>query len=167
MSKIAHQIKRGDYFYDGNDHQVYEVRDKKEVHSKSVHLEVQNFVSNHRTTRIYSHDHKLLVVEPENHNYDLSHLKDLTEGKQYLCLVDNMGVAREDLFVDDESVINQLTSKFDENDNEKILVHVTKIHVDKLHRDQHDFDFEKVIGINGIDMSHLYDHHHHHHHVHH
>jgi hypothetical protein len=166
MSKIAHQLKRGEFFYDEHDHQVYEVRDKKEIHGKSVHLDVQNFVSNHRTTRKYSHDHNLVVIEPERHNYDLSHLVDLTEGKQYLCLIDAHGEVREDLFVDNKSVINDLIG-YVEKLGDKVLVHVTKVHMNKLHRDLHDFDHEKITGIKGIDMSHMYDHHHHDHHDHH
>lgn len=167
MSKEACHLRINDHFYD--DGHVYRVINAKEgTHSGgNIHFTLEDFATNHRTDRHYGHKHHLVTVEPEVRKFSLSFLLDCTDGKQFLSLLDTKTcLGREDLFVTDAQVIADLQDHFATDDPEPLDVIVERVSVEKLHRDGSDYHVERVIFIEGIDMSHLYDHHRNKHHVH-
>lgn len=171
MSVTASTLKPGNFIYDENDKEVYEVVVKKDNKSSgnSVHLTLQNFRTNHRTDKHYGHDHHVRTVDPVYTLYTFSHLLDREGNHQYLSLIAKDNTPREDLFVEDQVVIQGLKKSIDDHkEKEKnLLVGVTSLTVDTIHRADKEVNIEKVTHIDGVDMKHLYDHHHHHHHVHH
>lgn len=162
MSNTANHLKRGQFIYvEGH---VYEIVDVKNVkNSHSVHFTVQDFVTNHRSEKSFGLTQHVRTVEPETHHYNLSHLLDTEGSRQFVCLVDSNGKPREDLYVEDPTVVQALSGLTLDAEN-PAKVTVTRLHVDHLHRNETDVDLEKITFISGVDMKHLYDHHHHHHH---
>lgn len=155
MTQPAHNYKKHDYFYDEKDHEVYNVLDKKETGKhRTVHFDVVTFSGDHKTSRVYAHDHHLLKVEPKHTSYVISHLLDLEEDKQFLCLVDKHGNHREDLYIKDlDNNIDELKKLLDKK--EEVHANVLSLHIDKLHRDGKDYDKEVIHQISSINMKHM------------
>ena len=171
MSVIAHKLKKGMYIFNDKDNKVYVIHGMKQSASKSggngsVHLSVQDFETDHMHPLMFSHDHKVRIVEPEHNTYLLVNLLDETKGKLYISLTDDDGDLREDMYVSREHIISYLQEYFKDDKAKPLSIYVTSVKVDALHRKEKNISMEKITRITGVDMKHLYDKHHGHHHDH-
>lgn len=170
MSVVAKHIKKGNYLL--LDKSVCVVLDATEITSNSTHtvkLNVENFETNHHTTVHFGLSHNVRTLEPEVVHYDLVDLADCTEGEQFLSLMrKDTNEVDESVHVNNPQLVKYLQDHFSEDgDKNSLSVHMVRVKVDSLHRTETDRVVEKVTGVEGFDMKHLYDHHHNKHHTHH
>ena len=169
MSTTAHHLKEKEYFYDEHDKLVYHVLHKEE-HGHNVKFMIENFETGKHTKKTYSHDHHLRTVEPEMTQYTLSHVVlDEESQRLFLSLFDKDMNLRNDLYLDEPVLVDQLVKLTKEvgDDVNKLHVKTIKLNVPAMHRADNDIGWERIVDITNIDFSHLYDKHHGHHHVHH
>lgn len=170
MSEKAHHVKKGQYIVlDGKVHYVVGKGETSGAHvAHNVHLTLQEFLTDHRTDKTFSHDHHLPLATESHHKYSLTHLLDETDGALFLSLVSDDGTNREDLSEHNSEVKAYLKKHFESEDAEALEVTVTKVHADNPHSHSNDPDIclERLTRVQGLDMKHLHDHNHHHHHEH-
>lgn len=168
MPHTVHEVKVGHYLY--SEGYFYKVVSKKEVNGRghhTVHLEVDNMLTDHRTVLHYGPHRHVLTVEPTTQHYQLTHLLDLSEGRQYLSMLNHDGDVREDVCVTGDEVVSYL-NEWSKKEGEPLKVVLLRLEIDKIHSHGSDDGhvLERVVDIEGLDMKHLYDKHHGHHHVH-
>jgi len=180
MDKIimttAQTVHKGHFFFENGE--IYQIVEKNELRTKhhDYHLVVQNFHNNHRSTRHYSHDHLLHVVEPIHMHYKIVWVVSESEsgpGPETLRLelLDiSTSEPRSDLIVTDPGLSAYLIAHFEPDDAQKIPeeldAHVYSFTIEPLHRSDKLVTVERIVSVQGYDMSHLYDHHHGQHHIH-
>ena len=172
MSATAHTIHQGQYFFENG--QIYQIVGKKELKTKhhDYHLVVQNFHNNHRSTRHYTHDHLLYVVEPTHIHYKIVWVVPEQDETISLKLLDVLtNEPRSDIIVTDPGLVAYLVAHFDleeaqDSIPEELDAHVLSFTVDPLHRTDKPIAVERIVSVHGYDMSHLYDHNHGQHHDH-
>ena len=171
MSVEAKHIKKGNYIL--LDQNVFKVVESVEITSHGTHtvkIVLENFVTNHRTTKHFGIDHHIRVLETQSTHYNLVGLLDYSESYQYLSLINkNNGNLEESIYTDNDKLIRYLQDHFNNSNSEDqtLSLTVVKIEVSPLHRTENELNFEKIISVEGFDMKHLHDHHHNHHHSHH
>jgi len=173
MSVTAHTIHQGQYFFENG--QIYQIVGKKELKTKhhDYHLVVQNFHNNHRSTRHYSHDHLLYVVEPTHMHYKIVWVAEQDAAIRLELLDVSTNEPRSDLTVTDPGLLSYLVAHFKSEEDEdrdfipeELDAHVLCFTVEPLHRADKSVTVERIVSVQGYDMSHLYDHHHGQHHIH-
>jgi len=169
MSDTAHHFKVHQYFYDEKDKKVYHILEKEECRKTghNVKFVVQDLENFKHSTKSYSHDHHLRLVDVHTRHYTLSHFRDEEDGF-YLELFDTEMKPRGDLHLHDASLIEQVTKAYKAlgDDDKPLNVKVVQVKVGALHRVDKSLNLEQVVQITGVDFSHLHDHHHQHHHQH-
>lgn len=164
MSLQAHKLINNMFIYEKS--KIYHILKKEEDKAKNVHLTVQEFESEHKSTMKFSHDHNVRVVEPETKHFKLTHLLDMSnDGTVFVSLLSDDGTVKEDISVHHKYVIDYLNEHFNKSED-SLNVNVMHIHIDPLHRIDKEIDIEKITHIEGLDMKHLYDKHHGKHHIH-
>ena len=167
MSVEAKHLKKGNYvFVENNVFIVLRAEELTVTGNHSVRLQLQNFMTNHRTVKSFGLKHHVRTLEPVHTHYNLVDLLDNNDGRQFLSLINrDTDKPEESVHVEDVNMIKYLQNYFDKND-EPLQVVLTRIDAPKMHRIEKDMYFERVTSLQGFDMSHQHDPHHHHHHVH-
>jgi hypothetical protein len=177
MSEKAINLKINQYFNDETEPtKIYLVLGKdicrlytKEDNSVGfyvVNLIVQDFTTGACTTKTYYPDHELLLADFNSEYYTFHKNIDAARSvgdKLYLTLYNKYMKTREDLYVDDPIVIQQIKN-IDFVHNKFINVKVDTVLVDKLYRETNgvlNFGFrpikiEKITDISTVNYNHLY-----------
>lgn len=166
MSLEAKHIKKGNYIF--IDNEIYDVLSTDEYTSHGNHevkLCVQNFETNHKKTLHFGLKHHIVLAEPETVTYDAIGLGELTNGQQYLLLMNKHSGENElNLYVDNPELITYLQNHFKDDPDKFLTVHFRSFQIDKMHRNESNKFSQKITGVEGFDMKHLHDKHHNHHH---
>lgn len=166
----ACELKTGNFFVEGTE--IFRVVSKKTLKTKhhDLHFTVQSMTSDRRSTRHWAHGHEVRAVEPDVHHYKIvgvtTEARRVDPNAERYVVLDLLDVRtnelRSDMLVSDPGLMTYLLHREDK----ELDAYVYNFSVDPAHRDEQEIKLEKLVSVQGYDMSHAYDHHHGHHHGH-
>jgi translation elongation factor P/translation initiation factor 5A len=158
----AHKLKAGSFIVDGGRilKVVHKDPPKSGAHPK-VHVTVHDMANNHRSTRTFPHDARVITTEPGVLHYTVASSDEGVDGGALeLSLLDSTGALREGVELQDERMVDHVRTMLQQGEPDSIKVTLLEFRVEKQHRDGKDLSLDVVSAISGFDTSHLYDHHH-------
>lgn len=168
MSVEAKDIQKGQILF--LDKQAYVVLDVEKLTRTGTHhvkVQLENFMSNHRTEKSFGYTHNVRYLEATSTTYMVTDLADYTGGHQYLTMQDkDTGDEVTGMYVEHDDMIQYLTKHFESDNPEPLSITFTRVEAPKVHRVESDMAFVRPTRLEGFETKHQHDHHHNRHHIH-